>query len=87
MFIFFIKDNKYECFLGTFCTFLWYELNSTSGFIMLKAINELSSTNPNIVTDDGLGFNVYIFTVGNGIALFLKNLEIRNSRFNYYNKN
>ena len=69
-----LKDNKCECFLGAFGAFLGGALNPTSGFLMSKAINALSSTDPDTVTDDGLFWALMFLclAVGNGIALFLK---------------
>ena len=83
-----LKDNKCECFLGAFGAFLGGALNPTSGFLMSKAINALSSTDPDTVTDDGLFWALMsMFSSWKWNCFIFKNLEIRNSRFNYYNKN
>ena len=69
-----ISDHKGETFIGGLGAFIGGAISPVQGFVMSKAINALSSTNPKTVKDDGLLWGLMFLVVAfvNGISLFFK---------------
>ena len=69
-----ISDHKGETFIGGLGAFIGGAISPVQGFVMSKAINALSSTNPKTVKDDGLFWGLMFLVVAfvNGISLFFK---------------
>ena len=69
-----ISDHKGETFIGALGAFIGGAISPVQGFVMSKAINALSSTNPKTVKDDGLLWGLMFLVVAfvNGISLFFK---------------
>ena len=69
-----ISDHKGETFIGALGAFIGGAISPVQGFVMSKAINALSSTNPKTVKDDGLFWGLMFLVVAfvNGISLFFK---------------